>query len=298
MQDLIQVGANTYYIDLNSKVGVYVPQPSEAILIDSSNQEAAKKIEAILDENHLNLRCILNTHCHADHIGSNFALQERYKCPIYAQEVESYFINVPLMSACFLYGGHPSKIMRHHLLAAKGSKCRPFEAAKLPEGFKFHLLSGHAMGMTAISTPDDIVFTGDIACGREVLEKYPISFYYDVGLYLQSLDLARAIKGKLFICAHADPVEDLNPLLDHNRKIIEDIFTVIKEFCTDQPKSFEHIQREVFLRYNYGSKPNYMIFANAGSAIRGHISYLVDTRQLKTVIEDGFIKYITLSDKG
>ena len=89
MAELIQVAEHTYYIDLFSKVGLYIPEPGEAILIDSSNAESAKVISSILDEHNLKLRCILNTHSHSDHIGSNSVLQERYNCPIYASALEA-----------------------------------------------------------------------------------------------------------------------------------------------------------------------------------------------------------------
>lgn len=289
MSELIQLAENTYCIDFDSKVGVYVTQPGKAVLIDSSTADKAKSIISVLDERGLQLQYIINTHSHADHIGSNNALQEHYGCPVYACGSEVDFIKNPLYAACYLYGGHPYKIMRHGFLMAKPSRCTDISECRLPEGFAMQRLSGHAMDMTAFRTPDGVWFTGDIACREEILRKYPIAFMYDSGLYLESLKTAAEIEGELFVCAHADPVRDLKPLLELNKKVLEDVFSAIEQVCSEAPASFEEILRGTFEKF--GLVLNFMLAANMGAAVRSHISYLVDTRRLKPSVENNIVKY-------
>ncbi|MGM9991980.1 MAG: MBL fold metallo-hydrolase [Candidatus Bruticola sp.] len=289
MAELVQVADNTYYIDLMSKVGLYIPEPGQAILIDTSNAESAKDIIAILKERNLKLRCILNTHSHSDHIGSNRALQDEYQCPIYANGLETAFINEPLLAACYLYGGYPYKILRHQFFMAKPSRCSDFKEADLPARFELSMLEGHAMHMTAIRTPDNVWFTGDIACAPEVLNRYPIAFTYNTGQYLESLNEARKLRGELFICAHAKPTTDLNYLLDYNRQVMENIFEAIKASCANGEKNFELIAKDVFDHFQMHASQ--MIYGNAAPTLRSHISYLVDAHQLKVIAKDNMIKF-------
>ncbi|MBQ7502491.1 MBL fold metallo-hydrolase [bacterium] len=292
MTELIQLGKSTYYIDLPSKVGIYEFAPGRVILIDTSTADAARKIEAVLEERGWKPEYIVNTHSHVDHVGCNNFLQAKYGCMAYAHEVEASFIKEPLMAACFLYGGHPYKIMRHSFLMAKPSKCEDLALCPLPEGFETFLLSGHAMGMTAVRTPDNIWFVGDIATSEEILNKYHIAFTYDPGEYLKSLDTALTLKGDMFVCAHAEPVKDLGPLIEFNRRKMEDIMDNVINICRSDPQSFEHIFKGV--SDHYGLELNFMLAANAGSAVRSVISTLVDARRLKSAVQDNIVVYSAL----
>lgn len=62
---------NYAYIYLNDKKEAFVVDPSEASpVIDT------------LEKNNLQLKYILNTHHHFDHIGGNFELKEKYNCKV------------------------------------------------------------------------------------------------------------------------------------------------------------------------------------------------------------------------
>lgn len=293
MSELVQLGKSTYYVDLPSKVGIYEIGPGRVILIDTSTADAARKIDAVLEERGWRPEFIINTHSHVDHVGCNNFLQSKYGCTAYAHEIESAFIREPLMAACYLYGGHPYKIMRHSFLMAKPSKCESLDRCSLPEGFETFLLSGHAMGMTAVRTPDNIWFVGDIATSEEILNKYHIAFTYDPGEYLKSLDLALTLKGDMFVCAHAEPVKDLGPIIEFNRNKMLDIMENTVKICQNGPVSFERIFKAVC--DHYGLELNFMLAANAGSAVRSVISTLVDARRLKSAVQDNVVVYSALS---
>jgi len=49
-------------------------------------------------------------------------------------------------------------------------------------------LPGHFMGMIGILTPDQTFFVADSLFSKEVLNKYHITFVYDVKSFLQTLD--------------------------------------------------------------------------------------------------------------
>lgn len=289
LPEIIQVGKNTYYIDLPSKIGIYEVNPGQVILIDASTQDNFNKVVKVLENRGWTPQTIFNTHSHADHIGCNKSLQEKYDCSIYANAMEAPFIRNPLLAACFLYGGHPYKIMRHSFLMAKPSHCLDLEAWELPQGFEFAPLYGHAMGMTALKTPDEVWFTGDIAVSIEALTKYPVSFSYDPGEYLNSLDLALQLRGNMFVCSHADPVKDLGELVEFNRNTMEARFDFIVEICRERAMGYDAILQACAEHYRLTL--NHMLIANMGSALRSEISTLIDRRRLKSLVENNVMVY-------
>ena len=110
MYELNQVAERTYYIDCPTKVGIYRQTDRDVYLIDSgNNRTAGKKIWKILNENKWNLKGIINTHSHADHIGGNRYLQKQTGCKIFADGLEATFAKNLILEPSFLYGGYPGK---------------------------------------------------------------------------------------------------------------------------------------------------------------------------------------------
>ena len=58
---------------------IYLNDKKEAFVVDPS---AASPVIDTLEKNNLQLKYILNTHHHFDHIGGNFELKEKYNCKI------------------------------------------------------------------------------------------------------------------------------------------------------------------------------------------------------------------------
>lgn len=71
MYELHHLKGNTYYIDGPTNLGVYKLNDSDCVLIDTGTKEEEKIIEEVLIKNYLNLKYIINTHCHIDHSGAD-----------------------------------------------------------------------------------------------------------------------------------------------------------------------------------------------------------------------------------
>ena len=114
MYELHQVGENSFYIESPARIGLYRISETEVCLIDSgSDKDAGRKVRQILDKNGWKLTAIYNTHSNADHIGGNKYLQAQTGCKIYAPGIECDFTNHPILEPAFLYGGYPTKELRH-----------------------------------------------------------------------------------------------------------------------------------------------------------------------------------------
>ena len=65
-------------------------------------------------------------------------------------------------------------------------------------------LPGHFFDMVGFRMPDNVVFLADCISSRETLDKYAVSFIYDVEAYLKTLDMVEGMEAAMFVPAHAD----------------------------------------------------------------------------------------------
>ncbi len=233
MYELVQVGEKSYYINSPAKIGVYLADDEHAYLIDSGNdKDAGKKVRQILDRNGWRLAAILNTHSNADHIGGNRYLQGQTGCGIYSGGIEAAFTRFPVLEPSFLYGGYPCKELRHKFLLAQESDVTDFSEEGFPKEIEIIPLPGHFFDMVGFRTPDGVVFLADCISSRETLEKYAVSFIYDVGAYLDTLDRVEHMQAALFVPAHAEPASDIRELVRDNRDKVYEVAERILSICS------------------------------------------------------------------
>ena len=284
MYELIQITDRTYYIQSPAKIGLVRLDDREVCLIDSGNdKDAGRKVRQLLDKNGWSLRAIYNTHSNADHIGGNRYLQAQTGCRVYAPGIEAAFTRYPVLEPAFLYGGYPCKDLRHKFLLAQESDAKPLEEAVLPEGFELIQLPGHFFDMVGFRTPDDVVFLADCLSSRETLEKYQISFIYDVGAYLDTLEKVKGLKARLFVPAHAAATEDITELAQYNIDKVHEIADRIQDICRE-PMCFEDILQRLFTEY--GLAMNFEQYVLVGSTVRSYLSWLRDSGRAEVEFAD------------
>lgn len=290
MYELIQVSDNTYYIDCPAKAGIVRINDEEVILIDSGNdKDAGRKIRQILDKNNWKLKAIYNTHSNADHIGGNAYLKRQTGCAIYAPGIECSFTRHPILEPSFLYGGFPCKELRHKFLMAEESDAEYLSEDSLPDGMEIINLPGHFFSMVGFRTKDDVVFLADCLSSKETLEKYGITFIYDVASYIETLEKAKIMEGRLFIPAHAETTDDIKELATYNLGKVSEIADKISIYCTIAPHTPDEIIQHMFNEYKI--KMSIEQYVLAGSTIKSYLSWLKDTGKLEIIIDDNMIKY-------
>lgn len=291
MFELNQVGENTFYLQSPAKIGIYRASPGEVYLIDSGNdKDAGRRIRKILDEHGWTLRGILNTHSNSDHIGGNAYLQSNTGCKIFAGGIEKYFTERTILEPAFLYGGFPCKELRHKFLVAQESALCGFNDPDFPKEIEVIPLPGHFFDMVGFRTPDDVVFLADCLSGKPTLEKYGITFIYDVAEYLKTLERVKSMTAKMFVPSHADASENIAELAQFNIDKVNEIAEKILKICAE-PICFEQILKKLFDEYNL--KMTFEQHALVGSTVRSYLSWLYDADRLNVGFEDNIQRFET-----
>ncbi len=282
MYELIRLTDSTYYIESPAKVGVFVRR-GEATLIDSGNdKDAGKKILKCLNAEGWQLRAILLTHAHADHMGGCRYLQQNTGCKVYGYGLEQAYAQYPLLEPSLLWGGNPPGFLRHKFLLAQSCEAEPLCREVLPEGMTLLPLPGHTPDMVGFRTEDGVVFLGDCLSGEATLEKYKIGYLYDVAAYLQSLEQVKCLEGNCFVPAHGVPASEIAPLAQHNIDTVEAIGDLIVGLCRI-PRSFEELLADLFDALSLTM--TFEQYALVGSALRAYLTWLNGEGRLTASIE-------------
>lgn len=292
MYELVQVGEKSYFIESPAKIGIYRQSEKEVYLIDSgSDKDAGRRARKVLDEQGWTCRGILVTHANADHTGGCQYLQKQYECPVFSGGIDSAITAWPVLEPAFLYGGYPFRELRNKFLMAPPCEVTPFTDAAFPREVGIIPLPGHFFDMVGFRLPDGTVFVADCLSSEETLQKYQVSFLYDVQAYLDTLDKVAAMEAGMLVPSHAAPAKDLSPLCAVNRHKVLEIADVVLGLCDG--RAFEEILKGVF--DHYGLELNYGQYVLVGSTVRSYLAWLKDTGKIDGAVEENRLLWKALN---
>ncbi len=320
MYELISVTGRSFYIQCPARIGVVKLSDTDVCLIDSgSDKDAGRKVRQILDKNGWHLTAIYCTHSHADHIGGCKYLQAQTGCKVYAPGIELDFTRHPVLEPSLLYGGYPFQELRNKFLMAQGSDAEELTPDVLPgyaaaqetpqaapvcagsrsgpqaaeiRCLEIIPLPGHAFEMVGFRTADDVVYLADCLSGRGTLDKYKIGYLYDIGAYLETLEMVKTMNARMFVPAHAEAAEDIAPLAQYNIDRTLEVAEKIVEICAE-PLCFEAVLKRLF--DDYGLTMNYQQYVLVGSTVRSYLAWLKDTGRVAPRIEDNLLLWERVS---
>jgi len=291
---LEQLGSKTYLINVTNKVGIFLINENDVVIIDTGfDDQAGQEIMDLCATKKWHIKMILNTHSHIDHIGGNNIIQKKLNVPIYAKKMEKAIIENPEITAAIAFGGYPHKYLRSDFLLAKESNVLELTPEILPASLEIIDLPGHNGNMVGFKTSDDIYFLADAIGGESTLKKYTIQFKYNVKEYFETLDYIKTLKGKLFVPSHGENFSqlELDYIIKLNKDASEDIIKNIKKICRKKI-TFEHILKHIFKIYNI--KMDFIQNTYIGASIKCYLSYLLDQGELEINIEDNILYWRTL----
>lgn len=303
MNELIQVGERTFYISGPFHIGVYILDDeygksgvehsikTGVCLIDSGvDRVVAKVVDKLLVAQNYEVKMIINTHYHADHSGGNAYFVEKYGCRIVSTKINAALISNYDICPAIVWGAAPIQEVMNSYFYAAPTEAEDIDNIELPSGLEYTELPGHCISMICVRTSDDVLFLGDAVISKDTLENHPLSYIYEIGSYLESLDKLRKIKAGLYIPYHAEPVKNISKLVKINRQTVLDNIEIIREICTE-PRAIDEIISIYFNRK--GLRLSLYKYAVEGGIIRTYVSYMHNKGELKAVNEDNFIKWET-----
>ncbi len=113
-----------------------------------------------------------------------------------------------------------------------------------------------------------------------------VSFIYDVGAYLETLDRVEKMEAAMFVPAHGKASGDVKGLVRYNRDKVHSVGERILSIC-EEPVCFERVLREVFKCY--GLSMNFEQYVLVGSTVQSYLSWLKDTGKLEAAFEDSML---------
>lgn len=295
MNELIKVGDRTYYISGPFQVGVCdlgtqdSEGKTEVCLIDTGvDATVAKVIDKRLMAENFTVRLIINTHYHADHSGGNHYFKEKYDCPIYSTKVNAALVSNYDICPAIVWGAKPINEIMNNYFYATPTECMDIARATLPEGIELVELNGHSLSQIGVRTLDDVLFVGDAVVSRETLDKHPLTYVYDPGTQLETLEKLKTIKAALYIPYHAQPVKKIKSLCDYNKKCMEENIALIREIC-EEPR---HLDEIISMFYNRrGLKLSLYKYAVEGGIVKTYLTYLYNQGELVVANEDNYLKW-------
>ncbi len=291
MYEIVQVGERTYYIDCPSKVGIYKLNEKEIVLIDSgSSRDAARKMLRAIEHEGWEVKTIINTHLHPDHVSGNKYFANNTGCNILATKEEKVFIENPHYFALFFFLGSMPKSLSKAFYIAKESQVEVLTEENLPEGLEIRVIKGHSVEQIAIMTSDKVWFLGDGVFGKETLSKYHVSYLYDLGDFLRSLDIIGSMEGQVFIPSHGPVIENISEVARLNREKVMETVSHILKICKE-PTSLEGVVKGIFKKYEliHNLEQHYLIQAT----LNAYMAYLLEEGKVEVILEEYEMKWRT-----
>ena len=140
--------------------------------------------------------------------------------------------------------------------------------------------------MVGFRTDDDVVYLADCLSSKATLDKYCISFIYDVGEYINTLERVKTMEAKIFVPSHAEAADNIADLAQYNIDKVCDIAEEIVNICSE-PICFEKILQKLFDKYKLIM--NFEQYVLVGSTVRSYLSWLKDNGSIDVVFKDNML---------
>lgn len=286
---LNQLTSSVFLLTAPTNLGLIACPNGKAIAIDTGiDESSARKLLREAAGLGLEIKYIINTHSHADHIGGNAFLHSRTHALIAAAPGEAPFIQNPALEPAFLMGGaFPWPEMQNKFLQASPSPVANFLDKGQTEingrAIEIIPLPGHSPDQIGILV-DGVFFIGDAVLDKPVLEKHGIPYNIEIAQYLNSLERLMHYQSQWYVPAHGLPTTDIGPVVEQNRAVVLSQLHMILELLSTGPQTAEELLSELCTRLKIAASNPGLFFLYRG-AVLAYLVYLYRQQEITTALQ-------------
>ena len=198
-----------------SLIGIYHLSGNGVVLIDAGAAESPEFVEDIRSRG-LEVKALLCTHLHFDHISTAGLIYEAYNMPSYAHYLEEKEEEFPTRDfpVTPIYDCSP--------IVIEGER---FEILPLP---------GHSKGHLGFVTPDGVCCVGDAFMSHEPLKAAKIPYFIDVDKSIETMEMLRQSSYRAYLLSHEALIypHELDELIDANIDKELLLYDMLRELVT------------------------------------------------------------------
>lgn len=292
---LTQVRGNTWVIQANELIPVYMLPDRRCILMDTGLRREREELEQTLLDHGLTPAGILCSHAHVDHCANNRYFQEKYHIPVALTAPEAGMCSSILNLKCYrlLISPDAAEEEMSNMVHTPDIILPYVDGPITLAGAVFQIVTtpGHSSGHICAVTPDNVCYAGDAIMSREMLNAklpYALSIHHA----MVSRQKLRTLGCDCFIMAHKGvcPGGEIGQLIDLNHELILRRAGEMRDVVT-QPMDFSHICALVCQKYQlFSTRPRRALYYERN--IRFFIEFLVDRGELEMESRQGVAYYL------
>jgi glyoxylase-like metal-dependent hydrolase (beta-lactamase superfamily II) len=239
-----------------------------AVIVDSGiDENDIRKVINNVTKNGKDIFALLITHAHSDHSGGAYFASKR-GIKVYSSKLEADLIMNPSLLNVIISGFYNGQISESKFVTPNYVKVNYLEQTfKVgDEIIEVIDLKGHSLGQVGFKAKD-VLFAGDSLFSIDILEKHPIPYVLNVPDFIKTLDMLYNFSGKIVI-SHGGLIEDNKKVISYNKKRIEEMIELFKDFSASGIEINVLIKR-MLNHYNSGGNM---------------LNYFLDTTAIKSII--------------
>lgn len=210
-------GKTSYIARHGALIGLYFITERQVLMIDSGVKPDEEMLDFLRGQE-LDIKAVLCTHMHPDHVANNLALHRDFGAKVYMTEEPFRF----------KWEGYPYGIIRPGRQEFFGVEIEALEAC------------GHSPGQLALITPDKVCFVGDAVISQPLLAQSKLPYIEDVEQAIISMEKLRRLHCNYFVAAHEAVLlpSEFSALVDENIQKELELYERLR-LTVDKPMEIE-----------------------------------------------------------